>query len=286
MSIWHPDPAEIAALNAELLSESESRELQEHIAECTHCRAIELDLEQLREELSGLEPVGPMPAEFAARIDAALAAEQPLVSRETPPLVEAPAPAPRAPRRRAQYLLAAAGAAIALGVGGLVAQTLASGTEDDPVSAGMADGADSEMSGQETLDSAEERLEVEVRVLLGQAVESAEEFSTEEDGATGGGTGGSTDESQSEGQNGTGPGDQPGLDAVPACISSVIDRSEEPLAATADYEFNGIESYLVLLPHRDAPERVVDAYVIDSACAERGGSPAPDDLLVMESYSR
>jgi hypothetical protein len=55
-----------------LLRESEASAVAEHLAECAECRAEELLLASLSEILAA-DDVGPMPAVYAARIDAALA---------------------------------------------------------------------------------------------------------------------------------------------------------------------------------------------------------------------
>lgn len=293
MSGTHPDPVEIAALGEELLPAAEAAGLRAHLAECTDCTAVAVDLEMLREELGSFAPIEPMPEEIARRIDTALAAEAPrprLVSRETSRSADEQHRIARR-RGRPQYLLAAAGAVVALGVGGLVLQVLQSGdAENGTYSAGTADSMERE---EAALDSLEDQdvLESEVRGLLLEAGVTPEDLATENEpdggshpnttGESGPGIAGSDDQDE----DGDGPENSRVLSRVPSCISSVIDRTEPPLAAAENYRYNGVESYLVVLPHSQDPE-VVDAYVVDATCAEDGSTPQPDDLLTMQSYLR
>jgi hypothetical protein len=275
----HPDPSELAALGENLLTTAEAREIQDHLAECADCRGIVADLELLREGLSTLYPVEPMPADIAVRIDAALAAEAPrTVSRETADHDRQPGHGRHGRRRsRPQFALAAAGALVALAVGGLLAQQLQS---DNPAehnasisNADMRDGGRTE-AGEHPGAADSDPLEEEVRVLLFTADEPMEELSTSDDDTAGG-----------QHDDGAETGDGRTLITVPSCVSSVIDRPEEPLAASENYFHNGIAAYVVVLPHSGDPQ-AVDAYVVDASCADDGGSPEPDDLLTVESYTR
>ncbi|TDC64370.1 anti-sigma factor family protein, partial [Streptomyces hainanensis] len=82
----HPDPAEIAALDEDLLSVEEAAELRQHLAQCTGCAEVHADLLVLRQELRDL-PVPSIPDDVAARIDAALAAEATSARPAAPPTV-------------------------------------------------------------------------------------------------------------------------------------------------------------------------------------------------------
>ena len=276
MSTRHPDPAEIAALGEDLLTADESMALREHLANCDACTSVAEDLELLRQGLRTLYPVEPMPTEVAARLDAALTSEAALVSRETTAL---PATHDRQARRgrRPQFVLAAAGATIALGVGGLITQTM---TPSDSDSAGSAEAVRMQDNGTQHLTD-EHSLEVAVQDLLGG---EQEEASSRGDDAAG------TESAPEPGDTSDGAGadeeaDSQILTSVPSCISSVINRTEQPLAASEDYLYQGVASYVVVLPHFADPG-AVDAYVIDSACADEGTAPDPDDLLIKHSYSR
>ncbi|MGQ0467121.1 MAG: anti-sigma factor family protein [Sporichthyaceae bacterium] len=69
-----------------LLGESESAQIDAHLAECEECRSAALLLASIPEILAADE-VGPMPAHFASRIDAALAdlyAAEPVIFRAEP----------------------------------------------------------------------------------------------------------------------------------------------------------------------------------------------------------
>ncbi|MEU9333071.1 hypothetical protein AB0D49_07880 [Streptomyces sp. NPDC048290] len=88
----HPDVGEISDLTEGLLPPSQSADLQRHLDICELCADVYASLEEIRGLLGESPEPLPMPAEVAARIDAALAAEalQPSVgdgihvSRETP----------------------------------------------------------------------------------------------------------------------------------------------------------------------------------------------------------
>jgi hypothetical protein len=280
MSTGHPDPAEIAALGEDLLAADESVAIREHLTDCDSCTSLAADLELLREGLSTLYP---MPADIAARIDSALASEAPLVSRETSTL---PADHERRARRgrRPQFVLAAAGAIIALGIGGLVVQTM--GPSDPSGSDGGAVELAESSADRELAD--EDSLAVAVRGLL---VEAGEADEADEDTVQNDGEFDTESSPESDGSDDDGSGDTSNhggaqtLTTVPSCISSVIDRAERPLAASEGYLYNGVASYVVVLPH-SVDSETVDAYVIDAACADEGSAPGSDDLLIRQSYPR
>ncbi|WP_052847498.1 hypothetical protein [Streptomyces avicenniae] len=86
----HPDPAEIAALDEELLPPAEEATLRAHIADCAACAETAAEFVVLRQHLRDL-PLPRIPDDVATRIDAALGALH--VSRETEPADESHAPA-------------------------------------------------------------------------------------------------------------------------------------------------------------------------------------------------
>jgi hypothetical protein len=286
VSTRHPEAAEIAALGEELLTAAEAREIQEHLAGCPDCTAVAADLELLRNELAGLAPIEPMPEEVAARIDAALAAERSAaqgadeteavtgpveVSRET---ADHRRHAQRG--RRPQFALAAAGAFVALGIGGLLAQQFSGTPQHDDTYAG------SDMAEEHRADG--DALEREVRGLLLSAEDAPSEFSTAEAG--GDRDGHDPDESADpQGDMEMDDGGDRLVTFVPSCVSSVIGRPEAPLAASEDYLHNGVSSYVVVLPHT-ADHALVDAYVVAASCADKGEEPEPEDLLTVQSFPR
>ncbi|MEU0698662.1 zf-HC2 domain-containing protein [Streptomyces niveus] len=90
----HPDVSEISDLTEGLLSPARSAEVREHLDSCALCADVHESLEEIRGLLGSLPGPPRMPADVAARVDAALAAEALLnatadVSRETSRAAEA-----------------------------------------------------------------------------------------------------------------------------------------------------------------------------------------------------
>ncbi|TXL92082.1 zf-HC2 domain-containing protein [Streptomyces sp. IB2014 016-6] len=84
----HPDVSEISDLTEGLLSPARSTEVREHLDGCALCADVHESLKEIRGLLGSLPGPPRMPADVAARVDAALAAEALLnatadVSRET-----------------------------------------------------------------------------------------------------------------------------------------------------------------------------------------------------------
>ncbi|MFE3251362.1 anti-sigma factor family protein [Streptomyces sp. NPDC059209] len=71
----HPDVSEISDLTEGLLSPARSAEVREHLDGCTLCADVHESLEEIRGLLGTLPGPPRMPADVAARVDAALAAE-------------------------------------------------------------------------------------------------------------------------------------------------------------------------------------------------------------------
>ena len=68
----HPDLERLAELEEGLLEPADAAPMAEHVAGCEQCRSQQAELEQARALLRGL-PADAMPADVAARLDAALA---------------------------------------------------------------------------------------------------------------------------------------------------------------------------------------------------------------------
>ncbi len=330
MKDMHPDPTELAALGEDLLTPDEATTVRAHLMVCADCTATVAELELLTSELGDLFPVEPMPERVVSRIDRALADEAHRVSRETDPaadrgaMPETPivvmshhrdhqddeARHPRARRgRRQNYLLAAVGAVVALGMGGLVLQAI-NGDGDSPVSAGADTGAEhneSELS-QETIDS--EDLESEVQELL-MAPEAEQNAPSTDDGresapdqpgvpeADGSATtegspdeelttqGGAPGETSDQSATPEADGEQGGTlaaGAAPDCVLAATGRAEPPIAVADHYEYEGVDSYVVVLPDR-GDQDAVDVFVVDASCTES----APEEtgvVLHADTYPR
>lgn len=70
---------------------------------------------------------------------------------------------------------------------------------------------------------------------------------------------------------------------VPSCVLGAVDRREAPIALQRG-RYEGMDSYLVLLPHR-SDSSLVDAYVVDASCTT-AQPPAAGTLLREETYPR
>ncbi len=248
MNDHHPEPAEIAALGADLLPPDEAEPVREHLAGCASCSEIESDLVALSRELGDV-PSPRIPDDVADRIDGALAAE---ATRTVPFHVKR--------RRWPQLALAAAAALIAVGLGSVVLQ----GVDSSQDSGGGAEGQASMDRGanEEAADGDDsDLLEIQVRRLLVESgADSTEIFNTEETTST------------------------PDASSVslPRCVRSAIDRVETPLAA-GEETYRGEDAYVVVLPHAADPEQV-DAYVIDADCATADSGRG--EILAQASYPR
>ncbi|MFD5320660.1 hypothetical protein [Streptomyces sp. NPDC127098] len=290
MNNTHPDPAEIAALDEDLLSEPEADALRDHLAGCASCAEIHADLLALREELRAL-PAPSIPDDVAARIDAALAAEAAAVSRETeepepaereteqPTATPLPVPRPRWPR----MALAAVGAIVAVGLGALLTQPFISqSTQQD--GAASAEEADEDAAALAT-----EPLEDQVRELLAETEDAPGTLSTME-GTEGGLADPSPESASGAEEPSEGAEDESGavtpqeaepVTDVPSCVEDAIGRQEAPLAAEEE-DYGGVDAYLVVFRHTADPERV-DAYVVDADCVS-ATPPASGEILVQQSY--
>ncbi|MDT0445990.1 anti-sigma factor [Streptomyces johnsoniae] len=272
MNDVHPEPADLAALDEDLLPPDETARLRDHLTRCSACVAVQADLTALRQALHELPDPGPMPDDIAARIDAAIAVE-PRPAAPAAPVSRETAHQRLARRdrrhRRMRLGLAAVGALVFLGFSGTLLSSidLEGGTSDDG-GGGAESAADSAEQFNESTES--EPLENQVRELLATAE--------------------SNDPLLAEGNEESDPSapDQPSSEpetmaALPACVEEAIGRPEAPLAAEEE-DYAGVDAYLVVLPHPADPERV-DAYVVTATCASASPS-ASGEILVRESYPR
>lgn len=284
----HPDVMEISDLAEGILQPDRAAEVKTHVASCSVCGEVLVSLREIADLLGELPEPGPMPADVAARIDAALAAEArpdsglPDVPRGTslpaqgaPEAADVPrgtsAPAGRPPaatgpgrghRRRRGLLIGAASAAAVLVLGGMVYE-LASHSGKNSVSADSS--AERKTSAQDRGSSSV--VGDEVARLLGAA-----------GGKTGSGgvaspmlgAGGGTRVAAPDGT----------VVTVPACVLQATRRTQHPLAADREH-FQGTDSFLVVLPDPTEASRV-DAFVVAAACTP----DTPGRVLFQDSYPR
>ncbi|MGK5532315.1 hypothetical protein [Streptomyces sp. URMC 129] len=286
----HPEPAEIAALEEDLLPRADAARLHAHLTDCASCAQIRADLTTLREELATFPDPGPLPDDIAIRIDAALSdaaassVTRAVVSRgTTPEPPEAPIVVsrtaisrgttpvpPEAPivvsretgrGRRLRFALVAVGALVGLGLGAAVLQTLDTGG-----------GASSEETrADEAAEAPAEVLEADVRELLAQVEDTPDLTAESADGTP-------VPESQ-----GFPESTELAAPVVPSCVEAAIGRQDVPLAAEEE-EYEGVDAYLVVFPTAADPGQV-DAYLVDARCVG-SSSPASGEVLLQESYPR
>ncbi|MFB7332246.1 anti-sigma factor family protein [Streptomyces adustus] len=295
----HPDVAEISDLTEGLLSPARTTQVRRHLNRCELCADVHASLEEIR-ELLGTVPGPPrMPAEVAARIDAALAAEALLdataptagglsaptapprsarpvgdstrVSRETSATTDRPSghartastgPGHRSGRVRGRRKVVVLGVACTAAVLTLGA-TLLSSLWNNPSSGNTARGHQSKAA--DTF--SEGKLEGQVATLLAQSTGS------------------------SEAPNSLGAESAPGTvkpkilrqATIPPCIQKGIGRNDAALA-TEQGIYQGTDALLVVLPNPSDSTRVA-VYIVDATCLSRP-SAAPAKVLLTHSYTR
>jgi anti-sigma factor RsiW len=154
----HLDTGVLAEYDEGLLDEPAASRVAEHLAQCPTCSATVQRLGDVRLRL-GDAPVPPMPAAVSGRIDAALAAERPVRSRDAS---REPLATVHPLRRRLPQLLAAAATVAAVGFAGYVVSTSGGGDDSASIATGgggaeAADedsGADSGAAEQDAAESA------------------------------------------------------------------------------------------------------------------------------------
>ncbi|MEU0332270.1 zf-HC2 domain-containing protein [Streptomyces sp. NPDC006193] len=282
----HPDVAEISDLAEGLLPPDRSTDVRRHLESCDPCADVYASLEEIRGLLRSVEPER-MPDDVAARIDAVLAAEEPLltraesttgqVSRETPAPAARPAGRPRAAtgpgrkgaqrgRRRGRLVLGAVLTAAVLGAGSLLVTSLGE-NGDQPT----AHGSPTPIAGAFSGDS----LQNQVRRLL----------DTKRGLPPGG---------EKPGPGTDGASHAPGATEmpntliqtsvpVPDCVRQALRPRADVLGAKTG-TYAGKPAYLVVVSDtRDS--RRVTAYVVDAACVHRQTSSA-GSVLVKQSLAR
>ncbi|MFG1805392.1 anti-sigma factor family protein [Streptomyces sp. NPDC049040] len=284
----HPDVMDISDLAEGILPTERATDVQAHVESCAQCGDVIASLREIRDLLGDLPEPEPMPADIAARIDTALAAESrldstlPHVPRETslpaqssnttadvPRGTSAPAGRPsastgpgRGSRRRRALLMGTASIAALLALGGMVYELAShSGT-----SSMNADSSAERKAGAEDRGSSS-AVEDQVARLL--------------DGTGGKSAGGGITSPMLSGKGDARVAAPDGsVVTVPACVLQATQRTEKPLAADRE-AYQGLDSYLVVLPDPADTTRV-DAFVVTASCT----ADTPGQVLFHDSYPR
>ncbi|MGW2472256.1 hypothetical protein [Streptomyces sp. NPDC001665] len=317
----HPEVSEISDLTEDLLPEVRAAEIRSHVGACELCSDVLASLEEIRGLLGDLSAPEPMPADIAARIDAALAAEARThgtepdaatdVSRETEPAqIAGPLPsrahAPDRPagharantgpgrrpgrrRRRTTLLASALGAAALVGMSVFLLQNLPGAERSDTSAAGVSQdrGVTAPKSRSQEFSAA--TLEDRVHTLLSPGTGSKSPQSPKgegEDPSVGSQSSPQTRPSlQADPSNSMSPESPLRAPAVtvPACVEEGIGRNSPALAIERG-TYEGTDAFLVVLPHPTDPDNV-QAYVVDAACVG-AEPPSKGKLLLTHAYAR
>ncbi|MEU9440050.1 hypothetical protein AB0D42_03780 [Streptomyces sp. NPDC048304] len=285
----HPDVAEISDLAEGLLPPDRGVDIQRHLETCELCADVQASLEEIRGLLGSAPGAEPMPADVAARIDAALAAEalpsgsretaDDHVSRETSTPADRPAGRPHATtgpgrkksgrgRRRRAVVLGTVLTAAVLGAGSLVFQSLSGGTSTTTAHSTPSPSL-SAFSGTS--------VENQVRNLL--STKKAPQRGYDSQHPRSGLTGSENTPQGTESANTLLQTEIP----VPDCIRRAIPRGDQALAAKTG-TYAGKSAYLIVLPDRDDSTRVT-VYVVDAACIGRQ-TGAAGTVLLKHSFAR
>ncbi|MFF2007738.1 anti-sigma factor family protein [Streptomyces sp. NPDC058195] len=294
----HPDVTEISDLAEGLLPPPREAEVREHLDGCEPCGDVHASLIEIRELLGSVPAPHPMPDDVAARIDAALAAEAPHVSRETEPSASEaetsaaqkpkgetgspsrPSGRPRATtgpgrrpvRRRRRAVLGAALGAAVVGVSVLILQSVQSSPDSSAVKAAdhrTEPGATSEG------DFAESTLESRVQSLL-RSADTKQPKAVE----------GTESEKQAPSADSRTTAQTPlrtPTISVPPCVERGTGRNA-PALALEEGTYEGTAAFLVVLPHPSDASRV-QAYVVDASCV-RDEPTRMGELLLTHTYAR
>ncbi|MFH9012885.1 anti-sigma factor family protein [Streptomyces sp. NPDC017943] len=300
----HPDVAEISDLAEGLLPPSRGSAVRRHLDACELCADVYASLEEIRGLLGTLPGPPRMPDDVAHRIDAALAAEallntkntegresteEPLdssgarpedesvarVSRETSTPAGRPAGHPRASTtgpgrkgrtRSGRRRIAVLGTVFTVAALGLGSVLLASLGDDQP---------SHDTAGERATAPAdtfsEGKLQQQVAGLL------AEEKSEKTEG--GGNSRTPFGAATAPDGNRTKVFQEP---VVPGCVRDGIGRDDAALAVE-DGRYQGKKALLVLLPAASDPTRVT-AYIVDATCVDHRASSTSGKILLERTY--
>ncbi|MEU4089836.1 hypothetical protein [Streptomyces aureus] len=296
----HPDVAEISDLTEGLLSLSRAEEVRHHLDACVLCSDVYDSLEEIRGLLGTLPGPSRMPDDVAERIDAALAAEALLgatapneapdkaadadadrahVSRETstvgspsghPRGATGPGRPHRARRaRRRTVVLTGALAAVALGLGAILVQSL--GGDGSGKTAHIASGHES--GALKTF--SEKSLQGDVSALLAKTKKSGDGSASAKPWGI-----------QSQDAGTESGGVKTLITPTPAVPQCVQQGTGDPgaLLAAKEGSFQGKGVYLLVVSDSSDTTKVT-AYIVDASC-QKQSSPSPGKLLLTRSYAR
>ncbi|WP_053660826.1 anti-sigma factor family protein [Streptomyces sp. MMG1121] len=286
----HPDVEEISDLTEGLLPLHRSKDIRRHLEGCEPCADVHASLEEIRGLLGSMPEAEPMPADVAARLDAALATEalrsaspgentEGHVSRETSTPADRPAGRPQATtgpgrkksgrgRRRRTIVLGTVLTAAVLGAGTLVLQALTGGgtttTAHNTPSPSVSAFSDASVQNQ-------------VHDLLAskKTPQRGHDSQRPRSGVT-------DDQDTPKGTESANTLLQTAI-PVPDCVRRAIPRSDQALAAKTGI-YGGKSAYLVVLPDPDDGSRVT-AYVVDAACISQQPGTA-GTVLLKQAFAR
>ncbi|MEI7034006.1 hypothetical protein [Streptomyces pratensis] len=308
----HPEIDEISDLTEGLLSPSRTAEVLQHVASCDLCAEVRDSLEEVRRLLGSLPDPEPMPADIAARIDAALAdqprptGDEPLdVSRETAtgatPSSTLRAPfdgggasvsppgrpagrstAPTGPgrrtfrrRRRAAVLGTAVGAAV-IGMGVFFLQAVGPSQDASQTASDRQASAVDSGPHRFTDGTLEARVQALVRGRASPKSPGAQKMPPNMDSRS------TSEAAIPETEATSNPLRAPAV-AVPPCVQQATGRNA-PALALDEGEYRGAEAFLVVLPHSSDPARV-EAYIVAASCVDTAPESA-GRLLLSRAYDR
>lgn len=278
----HPDVDALADLAEQLTDPADEPALREHLARCADCADTFTALDEVQELLGSADP-GPMPADIARRIDAALTeARTPRSPAPVGPAPVGPAPVPDRPhgtlpthpagaapgttgpgrsgrsRRPRRYALLAAAAGAALGFGALVLP-LGPGSQVDgtsasdhrPAAAAAKPATGAQGPGTEAgTEFGDATLAAQIRSL----VLAARGTTPPEAPAV---------QAPAEG-SGTGPAASP-----PACAAAMTGRADADLLATGPGRYRTSDVIALVYPESGRPAGL-DVYLVTPDCSAPG----------------
>ncbi|MEZ0092728.1 anti-sigma factor [Streptacidiphilus sp. EB129] len=299
-SSGHPDVEAISDYLEDLLAPEVAAALHAHFAGCAECLDTRDAIGEIR-SLLGRTDTPQLPAEIGIRIDAALAAEALLSTVPTvdpaphgrpPTAPERPPGRPRGeqgpvgrPRRARRVRQAVVGLA-ALAAVGLASFSILHLTGPGPSSASSAAGnaargpvdAPARQAGPDFTDTA---FTQQIQQLLQSSAGTSAGTSTPASGTR--------VHPQSTRVNPSAPGVSPNGAAslpVPSCVSAGIGRPGETPLTVSTGSYHGIGVYAVVYPDRADPAHSVDAYLVDSACAQGASGESSGRIALEQTVPR